>query len=162
MPTTSNGLRYPASSAAPNVPQDIQNLAADVDAKIDDDGWVSFAAGAAAAGWAVQQLPGAKNSAYRVKAGILWIRASFNRSGAAIASPAVNGNITDVVVLGTPPAALAIGWSHYFFASAPAGEANVTMRLNSSGTIEVVALGNDGSSIPTSSALTFSTAVPLD
>lgn len=33
MPTTSNmALRYPAASAAPNVPQDIQNLAADVDA----------------------------------------------------------------------------------------------------------------------------------
>lgn len=30
MPTTSKGLRYPASSAAPNVPQDIQNLASDV------------------------------------------------------------------------------------------------------------------------------------
>lgn len=30
MPTTSLGLRYPASSAAPNVPQDIQNLATDV------------------------------------------------------------------------------------------------------------------------------------
>jgi len=35
MPTTSiNALRYPASSAAPNVPQDIQNLASDVDNKI--------------------------------------------------------------------------------------------------------------------------------
>lgn len=31
MPTTSHGLRYPASSAAPNVPQDIQNLATDID-----------------------------------------------------------------------------------------------------------------------------------
>lgn len=31
MPTTARGLRYPASSAAPNVPQDIQNLASDVD-----------------------------------------------------------------------------------------------------------------------------------
>lgn len=30
MPTTSWGLRYPASSAAPNVAQDIQNLASDV------------------------------------------------------------------------------------------------------------------------------------
>ena len=31
MPTTANGLRYPALSAAPNVPQDVQNLASDVD-----------------------------------------------------------------------------------------------------------------------------------
>lgn len=30
MPTTSWGMRYPASSAAPNVNQDIQNLATDV------------------------------------------------------------------------------------------------------------------------------------
>lgn len=35
MPTTSiNALRYPASSAAPNVAQDIQNLAMDVDSKL--------------------------------------------------------------------------------------------------------------------------------
>lgn len=33
MPTTSKGLRYPASSDAPNVPQYIQNLAQDADAK---------------------------------------------------------------------------------------------------------------------------------
>ncbi|NUT08186.1 MAG: hypothetical protein HOV76_32435 [Hamadaea sp.] len=33
MPTTTRGFRYPASSAAPNVPQDIQNLASDVDSK---------------------------------------------------------------------------------------------------------------------------------
>lgn len=32
MPTTSKGFRYPASSAAPNIPQDFQNLASDVDA----------------------------------------------------------------------------------------------------------------------------------
>ncbi|WP_416902766.1 hypothetical protein [Micromonospora echinospora] len=31
MPTTANGLRYPSLSAAPNVPQDVQNLASDVD-----------------------------------------------------------------------------------------------------------------------------------
>lgn len=34
MATTSSGLRYPASSAAPNVSQDIQNLASDADAKV--------------------------------------------------------------------------------------------------------------------------------
>lgn len=35
MPTTSSsGLRYPASSAAPNVPVDIQNLATDLDTKV--------------------------------------------------------------------------------------------------------------------------------
>lgn len=34
MPTTSRGLRYPASSSAPNVPQDIQNLASDVNTKL--------------------------------------------------------------------------------------------------------------------------------
>lgn len=35
MPTTlSSGLRYPAASAAPNVPQDIQNLATDLDNKV--------------------------------------------------------------------------------------------------------------------------------
>jgi len=33
VPTTSKGLRYPASSAAPNVPQDIQNLASDIDTR---------------------------------------------------------------------------------------------------------------------------------
>ena len=33
MPTTSKGFRYPSGSAAPNVPQDIQNLAADVNSK---------------------------------------------------------------------------------------------------------------------------------
>lgn len=31
MPTTTNGLRHPAPSAVPNIPQDIQNLATDVD-----------------------------------------------------------------------------------------------------------------------------------
>lgn len=34
MPTTAKGLRYPASSAAPNTPQDIQNLAADVNSAL--------------------------------------------------------------------------------------------------------------------------------
>lgn len=34
MPTTTRGLRYPSSSAAPNVPQDIQNLAADVEREL--------------------------------------------------------------------------------------------------------------------------------
>ena len=35
MPTTTNtGLRYPASSVAPNVPQDIQNLATDLDVRV--------------------------------------------------------------------------------------------------------------------------------
>src|SRR4051812_41187881 len=33
MPSTSKGFRYPSSSAAPNVPQDIQNLASDVNSK---------------------------------------------------------------------------------------------------------------------------------
>ncbi|HEX5543673.1 MAG TPA: hypothetical protein VFX60_19320 [Micromonospora sp.] len=34
MPTTSRGYRYPAASSAPNVPLDLGNLAADVDADI--------------------------------------------------------------------------------------------------------------------------------
>ena len=35
MPTTSSSsLRYPSSSAAPNVPQDMQNLATDLDRKV--------------------------------------------------------------------------------------------------------------------------------
>lgn len=34
MPTTPGGLRYPASSASPNVPADIQNLATDTDSRI--------------------------------------------------------------------------------------------------------------------------------
>lgn len=34
MPTTSKGLRYPAASNVPNVPQDIQNLASDVDSAL--------------------------------------------------------------------------------------------------------------------------------
>lgn len=35
MPTTSSSaLRYPSSSASPNVPQDIQNLATDLDRKV--------------------------------------------------------------------------------------------------------------------------------
>ncbi len=34
MPTTSRGYRYPASSAAPNVPQDLQNLAADLNSDV--------------------------------------------------------------------------------------------------------------------------------
>jgi hypothetical protein len=32
--TSSSGLRYPASSAAPNVPADLQNLATDLDTKV--------------------------------------------------------------------------------------------------------------------------------
>lgn len=32
MPTTTRGYRYPAGSAAPNVPADLSNLAADIDA----------------------------------------------------------------------------------------------------------------------------------
>lgn len=36
MPTTTvNGLRYPAAGAAPNVPQDIQNLATDLEGKLE-------------------------------------------------------------------------------------------------------------------------------
>lgn len=34
MPTTNLGLRYPAQSDAPNVAQDLQNLASDTDAKL--------------------------------------------------------------------------------------------------------------------------------
>lgn len=34
MPTTSRGYRYPALSSAPNVPQDIQNLASDVNTDV--------------------------------------------------------------------------------------------------------------------------------
>jgi hypothetical protein len=35
LPTTSSsGLRFPASSAAPNVPVDIQNLATDLDTRV--------------------------------------------------------------------------------------------------------------------------------
>lgn len=43
MPSTSKGLRYPASTAAPNVPQDIQNLASDVDAELFVNGGASGA-----------------------------------------------------------------------------------------------------------------------
>lgn len=35
MPTTTKGFRYPALTDVPNVPQDVQNLAADVDAYFD-------------------------------------------------------------------------------------------------------------------------------
>lgn len=41
MPTTPLGLRYPASSAAPNVPQDIQNLANDVDFGFSNRQWLT-------------------------------------------------------------------------------------------------------------------------
>ncbi len=34
MPSTSRGYRYPASSAAPNVPQDLQNLASDLNTDV--------------------------------------------------------------------------------------------------------------------------------
>lgn len=34
MPTTSRGFRYPASSAAPNVPQDLQNAVSDINADL--------------------------------------------------------------------------------------------------------------------------------
>lgn len=39
MPTTPSGLRYPSSSAAPNVAQDIQNLASDVEGKVALAAW---------------------------------------------------------------------------------------------------------------------------
>lgn len=34
MPSTSKGIRYPSPSAAPNVPQDMQNLASDVNSRM--------------------------------------------------------------------------------------------------------------------------------
>lgn len=45
MPTTSKGLRYPDSTAGPNVPQDIQNLANDVDTRL-PTAWVTVYTGA--------------------------------------------------------------------------------------------------------------------
>ena len=44
MPTTSRGYRYPASSAAPNVPLDMGNLASDIDADVAalTDAWTSY------------------------------------------------------------------------------------------------------------------------
>lgn len=44
MPTTAiNALRYPAGGVSPNIPQDIQNLAQDVDAKLPKPGaWTSY------------------------------------------------------------------------------------------------------------------------
>lgn len=41
MPTTPNGLPYPASTAAPNVPADIQALALALDLLMKDTGWVN-------------------------------------------------------------------------------------------------------------------------
>jgi hypothetical protein len=48
MPTTAKGLRYPSATSAPNIPQDVQNLANDVDAWLgyryyDEGGGASFA-----------------------------------------------------------------------------------------------------------------------
>lgn len=37
MPSTARGFRYPAGSAAPNVPQDLANLAADLQTEFDDN-----------------------------------------------------------------------------------------------------------------------------
>lgn len=56
MPTTAKGLRYPASSSAPNVPQDIQNLANDVDGLLSttwtEDARSSSAISVVATAWA--------------------------------------------------------------------------------------------------------------
>lgn len=56
MPTTSKGLRYPASSNVPNVPQDIQNLASDVDTRLFTNAGTSgvLAGSAPAAGTALK------------------------------------------------------------------------------------------------------------
>lgn len=40
MPTTTKGFRYPAATAAPNVPADMQNLATDVDTYLGD--WADY------------------------------------------------------------------------------------------------------------------------
>lgn len=52
MATTSEGLRYPAATAAPNAAQDIQNLAQDVDGKLTRFQFLS-------AGWPSSTLAGA-------------------------------------------------------------------------------------------------------
>lgn len=67
MPTTTKGLRYPASSAAPNVPQDIQNLANDVNTAL-PGAWVVLASG---------------NTAYNAGATASWVTL-----------PSMSGNVT--------------------------------------------------------------------
>lgn len=56
MPTTSLGIRYPASTNTPNVPQDIQNLASDVNGLIGPKGLSTLTP---AGGW-VQGTPAAR------------------------------------------------------------------------------------------------------
>jgi hypothetical protein len=48
VPTTSKGLRYPASSDSPNGPTQIQNLASDVDTRLFTNAGVSGVAGGSA------------------------------------------------------------------------------------------------------------------
>lgn len=59
MPQTASGLRYPTAGSAPNVPQDLQNLANDVERELGYStgflpiigGWEPYANGQFAPGW---------------------------------------------------------------------------------------------------------------
>lgn len=81
MPTTSTyGWRYPSSGDAPNIPQDIQNLANDIEDDLEGSwanltlysGYTSFGTGYTA-------------PSYRVSAGIVHLRGMVRRSGADLA-----------------------------------------------------------------------------
>lgn len=73
MPVTGNlSLRYPAASAAPNVPQDVQNLAADVDAI--GGAWISYSPIWSSSGTQPVQNNGTLTGNYRQIGKIAFVR----------------------------------------------------------------------------------------
>lgn len=89
MPTTANGLRYPASTDTPDVPRDLGNLAADVEALLDlgaATAWTPVLTGATtnpvlgtggqAAGWYVKLG----------RLAVAWGTLAFGTSGASFGS----------------------------------------------------------------------------
>lgn len=92
MPTTSRGYRYPASSAAPNVPQDVQNLASDLNTDVGaintrvnnlegSGSWTTLPLDAAVQNWTgtAGPVPGYKKVGSRV-----WVQGYVQRVGGTL------------------------------------------------------------------------------
>ena len=105
MPTTTNyGLRYPGSNDAPNGPQQIQNLATDVDTQVKNALTVQTGAVPPLGGFASYSSTGTDydTASYDLfPGGLVVLRGMFRRTGATF-----QVNVNDLNYFATLPAAI--------------------------------------------------------
>lgn len=151
MPTTSeNAIRYPAATATPNVSQDIQNVATDV-----DTGLVRRFASTGARDTAIPS-PATNRvvsvaGAIQVYTGSRWATALVGTSGSSSGSTDASGNLVVNHGLGTTPTRVLVSAT----VSAVANIANYVVTARSSTTFTVTLYNSTSGAVIGSNPASF-------